>query len=467
MTTDKDQKPAEIAAEHTAPAIEAPAEAVAEAPPAQPEASFTAADLTEPPKEDRPDPQIEPLEPGPVGEPINAGFTADDAAAQTLPGGAAGFTDAGPQTVTDQAEPPAEGPATTPAPAVKKGFLSKVWSFAVSAGVGAAIGLAAKTCAVAALCTAGAPALVTTIASMAVAGAAVGIYKAYRDHKEAKKTNPELSFLKSLTSRQGLTKLALHTAISVAAGSIVMAYGDEIMEAGKNIYDSLFGTTTPPVVVPVPVPDETAQALKDQLAAVNKQLADEQAARLLAEQQAKQLADQLAAEQTAKLAAQEQAQKLADQLAQEQAAKLLAEQEAQRLADQLAQEQAARLAAEQEAARLAEAARIAAEQEAARIAAEQEAARIAALPKPHTVANGENLWNIVKAHYNLSSNADIQRYVDGVALANDLGNGTAANNIAPGKVLQLPNADTLKDHVKLGLNWKALDAQTAARLAMH
>ena len=88
---------------------------------------------------------------------------------------------------------------------------------------------------------------------------------------------------------------------------------------------------------------------------------------IAAEEEAKRLAE----EEAARIAAEEEAKRLAE----EEAARIAAEEEAKRLAE----EEAARIAAEEEAKRLAEeeAARIAAEEEAKRLA-EEETARIAA-----------------------------------------------------------------------------------------
>ena len=121
--------------------------------------------------------------------------------------------------------------------------------------------------------------------------------------------------------------------------------------------------------------EETARLEAERLEA--ERLAAEEAERLEAERLE---AERLAAEETARL----EAERLeAERLAAEEAARIAAEEEAARLAAEeaarLAAEEAARLEAERvEAERLAaeEAARLAWEQEAARVAAEQEAARL-------------------------------------------------------------------------------------------
>ena len=126
-----------------------------------------------------------------------------------------------------------------------------------------------------------------------------------------------------------------------------------------------------------------------------KRLAEEEAARIAAEEEAKRLAE----EEAARIAAEEEAKRLAEEeaarIAAEEEAKRLAEEEAARVAAEeeakrLAEEEAARIAAEEEAKRLAEeeAARIAAEEEAKRLA-EEEAARIAAEEKAKRLAEEE------------------------------------------------------------------------------
>jgi len=81
----------------------------------------------------------------------------------------------------------------------------------------------------------------------------------------------------------------------------------------------------------------------------------------------------------------------------------------------------------------------------------------------HTVSRGDNLWNIVKDHYGLTSNADIRQYVDDVAQANGM-SGTEANNIDIGDDIMLPAASTLGINTELAMDWRGMDAETAARM---
>jgi outer membrane protein OmpA-like peptidoglycan-associated protein len=172
--------------------------------------------------------------------------------------------------------------------------------------------------------------------------------------------------------------LTCTTALSVALSSFhtLPARAQTLAEDG-----SVVGPDGTVLCVP------TAEAACD-LEAITRALeataAEEEAARLAAEEAARLAAEEdaarVAAEKAARLAAEEEAARLAA----EEAARLAAEEEAARLAAEeeaarLAAEEAAKLAAEKEAARLAaeEAAKLAAEEEAARLAAE-EAARLAA-----------------------------------------------------------------------------------------
>lgn len=62
-----------------------------------------------------------------------------------------------------------------------------------------------------------------------------------------------------------------------------------------------------------------------------------------------------------------------------------------------------------------------------------------ALAKTHTVQKGENLWNIVKQEYGLTSNADIVKQLEIVKQANpELERGKNWDLIYPGDVVRLP-----------------------------
>jgi nucleoid-associated protein YgaU len=73
----------------------------------------------------------------------------------------------------------------------------------------------------------------------------------------------------------------------------------------------------------------------------------------------------------------------------------------------------------------------------------------------YTVARGDSLWKIAREHYGLESNRDIQRAVEAIAAANNMTQGTMANHIRTGQVIQLPDSP---NNPQASLNWAALDA---------
>lgn len=396
----------------------------------------------------------------------------------------AGFIEQEDDATANSAAPAAAAPASPPVeppPEQKRTWFTKkrltgIFCAAASMAAGASIGFAAKTCATALLCTAGAPATVTAITAMACAGVLVGAFKAYMNYREEKKENPAAAFWSLKTAKS----VGLNAALSVATGSLFMFAGDEIMETAEKVYNRVADVFTGEEAAKIAAQQAALAAAEESIKAAQQQAAD------LAAQLAQEEAARRAAEETARLA-QEQVSALAEQLAQEQAARLAAEEaarlareEAAALAAKLAEEQAARVAAE-EAARLAqeEATRIAG-QLAAENAPEPETAPEVVTPQApvaevvpaevappaaalYEVKNGDNLWNIVRDHYGLKGNAAIQRFVDAVAVANDLGQGTAANNIGLGDQITLPPREAIQGYTALALDWKALDAQTAAR----
>lgn len=380
------------------------------------------------------------------------------------------------------AEEPAAGFAATAAdgndapPPAKRWFTKKrltgIFCAAASMAAGASIGFAAKTCATALLCSAGAPATVTAITAMACAGVLVGAFRAYMNHREEKKIDPSASFWTWKTAKS----VGLNAALSVATGSLVMFAGDEIGEIYKRVADVFTGEEAAKIAAQqaaLAAAEESLRQAQEQAASLAAQLAEEKAARAAEE------AARLAAEETARQA-QEQAAALARQLAEEQAARAAeqaariaaeeaakqAQEQAAELARQLAEEQAARQAAEAEAARLSEQLR-SIETQTPPVVSEEvlPPAEVVTVPAPafHEVRPGENLWNIVKTHYGLTGNAAIQRMVDAVAVANELAQGTAANNVGIGDQIVLPPRETIEGHTKLALDWRALDAETAAR----
>ncbi len=103
----------------------------------------------------------------------------------------------------------------------------------------------------------------------------------------------------------------------------------------------------------------------------------------------------------------------------------------------------------------------------------EEAAEIPVIPVQivesdiYAVEKGDNLWTIVKEHYGLTNDADIQRYTDGVAAGNNLTSGTAASHLALDDQITLMPAEILENHNQLALDWTALDAETKGNLSQN
>ena len=186
-------------------------------------------------------------------------------------------------------------------------------------------------------------------------------------------------------AKRGIVKIILPAGVTLSDDmTLVNINVSELIGSGAT-------TKTTEAVMPAQDADDEDLAAEEEA----KRLAEEEAARKAAEEEAKRLAE----EEAARIAAEEEAKRLAE----EEAARKAAEEEAKRLAEEeaarkaaeeeakrLAEEEAARIAAEEEAKRLAEeeAARIAAEEEAKRLA-EEEAARIAAEEEAKRLAEEE------------------------------------------------------------------------------
>lgn len=78
-------------------------------------------------------------------------------------------------------------------------------------------------------------------------------------------------------------------------------------------------------------------------------------------------------------------------------------------------------------------------------------------PTIHLVQNGDNLWNIAKNEYGLSSYKDIMRAVDHIAVANGLEQGTDANWIQIGQSINMPTAEQIAQPIN-ALDWNALSS---------
>lgn len=81
----------------------------------------------------------------------------------------------------------------------------------------------------------------------------------------------------------------------------------------------------------------------------------------------------------------------------------------------------------------------------------------------YTVERGDNLWKIAQDYYGLDDPKHIQTAVETIAAANNMSDGVKANHLSIGQVLKLPDSPTPVEG-QAGLNWAALDADTATRL---
>ena len=127
-----------------------------------------------------------------------------------------------------------------------KGWLSKAFSAAAPALAGAGVAMAFKSCAVAALCTAGAPAAVTTAIACAGAGLLVGTLKALWKHHQAKRTDPDHKCWSDQTSDY----IAISMVTSTVVGMLTFNFGDQIADALTDKIMDLFGSDSAPVDQP-------------------------------------------------------------------------------------------------------------------------------------------------------------------------------------------------------------------------
>lgn len=81
----------------------------------------------------------------------------------------------------------------------------------------------------------------------------------------------------------------------------------------------------------------------------------------------------------------------------------------------------------------------------------------------YTVERGDNLWKIAQSYYGLEDPKHIQQAVETIAAANGMSEGVQANRLSIGQVIKLPDSPTPVEG-QAGLNWAALDADTARGL---
>lgn len=76
----------------------------------------------------------------------------------------------------------------------------------------------------------------------------------------------------------------------------------------------------------------------------------------------------------------------------------------------------------------------------------------------HTVEGGDNLWDLVKEHYDLEDPRDIKRTVEHVAHYNEK-HGIDANRLQIGETVKFPNSPAAPEGTP-ALDWAALDADS-------
>ena len=361
----------------------------------------------------------------------------------------------------------------TVAPAKRKGFLSRAFYAAISIGSGMSIGFAVKTCATALLCTAGAPAATTALVAAASAGVLVGSFHAYRGYRREKQIFRDTKFL----SRQTLATTMTHAALATAGGMFGLYYGDTIKEyvaelsgmaaeylgyAPENPLPASQMTTDlgahpaapeveitqeliiPDTIDPAPETSEVitlATPEATDLPIETPDMANEPASSLT------EIADAPAPVEPAPVETPILESANFEVMTEIQDFQMLEMPAMQALPEDIITN------------RINEVFNYIAEP-----AQLPEIAQYAFEPLPelgqpatYTVSAGDNMWNVIEAHYGLTSNAEVQHYVDAIAIFNGM-EGVSANHIDIGDTIQLPEFGYVATTEELQLDWHALDA---------
>lgn len=363
------------------------------------------------------------------------------------------------------------------APTKRRGFLSRAFYAAISIGTGMSIGFAAKTCATALLCTAGAPATTTAIVAAASAGLLVGTFHAYRGYRREKQIFRDTKFF----SRQTLATTMTHAALASAASMVGLHYGDNIKEYVAELSGAAAEYLGFAPEAPLPAPEITtdigsqpaAPEIETTLnitAPAPVDAAPEMPATItLVTPDIIEPSTDIITEPAAPVA--EVIEDIVD------SPEILVTPEPAP-ADVPTLESAnfevmtdigslempditdtTPLPEDYASARINEAFNYLSEP--AQLP-EITQYSIEALPEfgqpaTYTVSAGDNMWNVIEAHYGLTSNTDIQRYVDAIAVFNGM-EGVSANHIDIGDTIQLPEFGYVTTTEELQLNWRALDA---------
>jgi hypothetical protein len=151
-----------------------------------------------------------------------------------------------------------KGPVKSTDKKSKTGWLKKSFNVAASIGAGALTAFAVKTIALSALSATGSPVIASALIASAVTGLAMGSLSLYKERKKQKESGVALP---SLFSKNTFNKLALHSSLSVAGGSVFLFWGDEIADGLKGIYNFITGGTDSTPVQPAPILNTPADPL--------------------------------------------------------------------------------------------------------------------------------------------------------------------------------------------------------------
>lgn len=360
----------------------------------------------------------------------------------------------------------------TVAPAKRKGFLSRAFYAAISIGSGMSIGFAAKTCATALLCTAGAPAATTALVAAASAGVLVGSFHAYRGYRREKQIFRDTKFL----SRQALATTMTHAALATAGGMFGLYYGDSIKEMVAEGYGYLADQLGFAPEAPAPAPQVMAeigdltsapevvtglddlqmpQAFEPAPDMAASQIVQESVTELEApELTADTVLDEPNADDIAVPAPIAQPEPILE-TANFDVMTDIAELQMPALPDMQA------LPTDFSSSFTTDVFNYVSEPAQLTDIATLTIDPLPELGQPatYTVSAGDNMWKVIEAHYGLTTNADVQRYVDAIAVFNGM-EGVSANHIDIGDTIQLPEFGYVATTEELQLDWRALDADT-------
>lgn len=333
-----------------------------------------------------------------------------------------------------------------------RGFLSRAFA---SVATGFALGMTTRTCATALLCTAGAPAMTTAVTAMAVSGLALGTFHAYRDYRNEKKIFRDTKFL----SKHTALNIVAHTAMSLAGGSLAMMFGDTVSGFASDAYEytketlgfapDIHGTPPQPMMTEAPILSEAPELTTDEsikLPQLWETVETPQADTLIE--------PEITPEDESPMVVPEETEPALEK-SDIDVVTTIESLEQPTLNFGSAIPSAIDLPAE------AAAFNYTAQPVELPSVADSSMFHLPELGTPveYTVSTGDTLWNIVEAHYGLTTNADIQQHVDAIAVFNGM-EGVTANHIDIGDQIKLPEFGYVDIAKELQLDWHSLDADT-------